>query len=136
MIRIALIFGACLAFAGCQSESKPQEREVKPIIVRFFLESPPNEEGTMLQLPVSRVALKVDAKPVLTEYDITTVNLARLNVGWCLVFQLTPAARRISTGCPWRCRAGGLSLRSTGSQRGRFAWTRWSATGTCRFSPR
>src|SRR6187551_3108825 len=94
MIRVALVLVACLAFAGCQSQSKPEEREVKPIIVRFFLESPPNEEGTVLQLPVSRAVIKVDAKPVLTEYDIATVNLARLNVGWCMVFQLTPAARR------------------------------------------
>jgi hypothetical protein len=86
--------GALMAFAGCQSASQPAEREVKPMIVRFFLESAPGEEGTILQLPVSRVAVKVDPKPVLTEYDITTVNLARLDVGWCLVFQLTPAARR------------------------------------------
>ena len=40
------------------------------------------------------MALKVDPKPVLTEYDIAGVNLARLDVGWCLVFQLTPTARR------------------------------------------
>lgn len=94
MIRLALILGAVLALAGCQSSSKPEEREVKPVIVRFFLESGPNENGSTLQLPVSRVALKVDPKPVLTEYDIAGVNLARLDVGWCLVFQLTPSARR------------------------------------------
>jgi hypothetical protein len=94
MIRIALILGVFLAWAGCQSQSKPEEREVKPIIVRFFLENAPGEEGATLQLPISRVAVAVNPKPVLTEYDIATVNLARLDVGWCLVFQLTPAARR------------------------------------------
>jgi hypothetical protein len=95
MIRVAVIMCALLAFAGCQSESsKPLEREVKPMIARFFLENGPGEAGTTLQLPVSRVAIDVNSKPVLTEYDIAGVNLARVDVGWCLAFQLTPAARR------------------------------------------
>jgi len=94
MIRAGLLLCALLALAGCSSEPKPEKREVKPVIVRFFLESGPAEEGTILHLPVSRVAIKVNPKPVLTEYDITSVNLARLDLGWCLVFKLTPAARR------------------------------------------
>jgi len=94
MIRASLLFCALLAFAGCQSGDKPLEREVKPMIARFFLESGPGESGTALQLPVSRVVINVNPKPILTEYDIAGVNLARVDIGWCLAFQLTPAARR------------------------------------------
>lgn len=94
MIRASLMLCALLALVGCSSGSKPQEREVKPVIARFFLEARPGEEATTLTLPISRVAVNVNPKPVLTEYDLTSVNLARLDLGWCLVFKLTPAARR------------------------------------------
>lgn len=94
MIRAGLMLCAWLALVGCSSNPAPQGREVKPVIARFYLEARPGEEVTTFHLPVSHVAINVNPKPVLSEYDVATVNLARLDLGWCLVFQLTPAARR------------------------------------------
>jgi hypothetical protein len=94
MIRAGVLLCALLTLVGCSSTSKPEEREVKPVIVRFFLQALPGEDAVTLTLPVTRAAVNVNPKPVLTEYDITTVSLARVERGWCLVFKLTLAAQR------------------------------------------
>ena len=45
-------------------------------------------------LPQSRVSLTVNPKPVLTEGDIVLVELVQVDLGRCLMFQLSPAATR------------------------------------------
>jgi hypothetical protein len=92
MIRVVLIIGALLAFAGCQST--PKEPEVKPMVARFFLEARPGEAGATVQLPVSRLNISVNPKPVLLETDIASAEVTKVNLGWCLMFRLTPAAVR------------------------------------------
>jgi len=100
MIRLILILGGFLVLTGCQSG--PAEPKVQPLIARFFLEAHPGEPAAMLQLPVSKLKLNVNPKPVLTEYDIAGVQVAKVDLGWCLLFHLTPAATkdfyRLSTG--------------------------------------
>jgi hypothetical protein len=92
MIRLILILGGLLALTGCQSG--PAEPKVQPLIARFFLEAHPNEAAATLQLPVSKVKINVNPKPVLVEYDIANVGVAKVDLGWCLLFHLTPAATR------------------------------------------
>lgn len=78
-----------LALAGCQS--------APPAVVseraRFLLESE-SDQAVLVILPQSGVQLAVLPKPVFTEYDIVQVEIARIELGDCLVFQLTPAAAR------------------------------------------
>ena len=64
------------------------------MIARFYLESRPGEEGAVLQLPVSRLNINVNPKPVVVETDIATAELVQVKLGWCLVFRLTPPAVR------------------------------------------
>lgn len=88
----ALLGLACLAVvAGCQSSSKP--RDFKPVSLRFFLESS-SGDGTPVSLPKSGVNLVVNPKPVITEGDVVNVELVKVELGQCLLFQLTPVATR------------------------------------------
>ena len=87
-----LLVGGLFAFAGCQST--PAQPEVKPLIARFFLESRPGEVGATVQLPVSHVRINVNPQPVMAESDITTAEVTKVNLGWCLMFRFTPAATR------------------------------------------
>jgi len=78
--------------AGCQSLStKPVG--VAPVVVRFHLETLP-EMSEAVQLPQSGVGLNVAPKPVFNEYDIGNAEVARVEMGPCLLVQLTPAAIR------------------------------------------
>lgn len=92
MIRLILILGSVLALAGCQSGNN--QPKVEPLIARFFLEAGPRETAATLQLPVSKVKINVNPKPVLVEYDFADVGVAKVDLGWCLLFRLTPAATR------------------------------------------
>lgn len=94
MIRPGLLL-ACLAallLSGCETtKSTPMDQ---PLVARFFLETRAGAPGLGVQLPVSRVTLNVSPKPVLVEYDIANVTYAKVDLGWCLYFQFTPAAAR------------------------------------------
>jgi len=79
-----------LALAGCHSAPPPH---FTPEVARFFLESA-DGQGELVTLPMSGVQILVQPKPVLTEYDIVNVELARVELGKCVMFQLTPAAAR------------------------------------------
>ncbi len=85
---VLLLLG--LTLAGCQS-APPQ---IEPVVARFYLEARPGEAGTPVELPVSKVRIAVNPKPVLVEYDIANVELAKVDLGWCLLFRMTPAAAR------------------------------------------
>jgi len=84
---------ALLFTAGCQSA--PRSELDEPLVARFFLEARPGTPGLTVQLPVSKVLLDVNPKPVLTEYDIANVEFGKTtDLGWCLNFQFTTAAAR------------------------------------------
>ncbi|MEO6875374.1 MAG: hypothetical protein ABI222_11205 [Opitutaceae bacterium] len=83
---------ACLGLvlAGCQSAPP---RPVRTERARFLLESP--EAGAeLITLPQSGVQISVQPKPVFTEFDIVNVEIAQVDMGMCLMFQLTPTASK------------------------------------------
>ncbi len=93
-LRLLLLLAAPLPVlfpAGCQS-AKPLEKP--PLIARLFLEVRPGEPGVPLQLPVSKVSIVVGAKPVFVEYDVRNAEVARVDLGHCLLLQFSPAAVR------------------------------------------
>lgn len=83
--------GVVALLAGCSSAPKP--RDYTPIAVRFHLESA-SGDGAPAMLPQSRLSLVLNPKPVLTEGDVVNVDLVQVDLGRCLLFQLTPAASR------------------------------------------
>jgi hypothetical protein len=88
--RLFLV-GVVCATTGCQSASKP--KGYKPMSVRFFLEAG-SGEGTAVTLPQSGVRVTCNSKPVITEGDITNVELVQVDLGKAIMFQLTPTASR------------------------------------------
>ena len=84
----AVIF--LLALTGCGTTPR---RDFTPVIARFFLESTDAQSG-FATLPQSGVRIAVAVKPVITEFDFVNVQVARVELGQCLMFQLTPAAAR------------------------------------------
>jgi hypothetical protein len=88
--RVFLVGVVCAAI-GCQSASKP--KDYKPTSARFFLEAG-SGEGTAVTLPLSGVRVTVNSKPVITEGDITDVQLVQVELGKAIMFQLTPTASR------------------------------------------
>jgi hypothetical protein len=94
MMRLwgAICAGSLLAGAlGCQSAAVP--RDYTAMSTRFFLEAA-NADGTPVMLPQSGVRLSVNSKPVITEGDIVNVELVQVDLGKCLLIQLTPSATR------------------------------------------
>jgi len=89
---IRLLVAALLLFAGgCASPSG--SKPTADTLPRFHLESPPGQ-GTPATLPRSQVGVMVNPKPVITEGDVVNVELVQVELGRCLMFQLTPAAAR------------------------------------------
>lgn len=93
MTRLALlaIFAGMLWCGGCQSASAP--KDYTPTSARFFLESG-SGDGTPVMLPQSGVRVTLNSKPVITEGDIVNVELVQVDLGKCLLVQLTPTATR------------------------------------------
>lgn len=87
-----LILFALLALTACQQSPKALPHE--PLVARLFLETRPGEAGITIRLPVSGVAVNVAAKPVLVEYDLRNAETARVDLGACLLLQVSPAAAR------------------------------------------
>jgi hypothetical protein len=88
---MALLCGL-FVLSGCQTpEPSPLDQ---PLVARFFMEVRPGTAGVSVQLPVSKVMLNINPKPVLVEYDIANVEFAKVDLGWCLYFQFTNAAAR------------------------------------------
>jgi hypothetical protein len=88
---LVLVVGVVCATMGCQSASKP--KDYKPTWARFFLEAG-SGEGTTITLPESGVRVTCNSKPVITEGDITNVELVQVDLGKAIMFQLTPTASR------------------------------------------
>lgn len=77
--------------AGCATRETRSNHA--PTWARFFLESA-GEAGTPVVLPQSGVRVVANPSPVITEADIVNVELVQVDLGKCLLFQLTPAAAR------------------------------------------
>lgn len=80
-----------LLLSGCATPVQPGSSAGR--VARFFLESG-DGEGEAAVLPSSGVALRLNPKPVITESDITGVDVAEVDLGRCVLFQLAPAAAR------------------------------------------
>jgi hypothetical protein len=89
-IRPLRAFAGLVLLAGCQTAKPPRDFTVTA--PRFFLEA--TADGTPLTLPRSDVRVAVNPQPVLTEGDILDVELVQVDLGKCLLFQLTPSAAR------------------------------------------
>lgn len=91
--RLVALLASCLALllGGCASSAAP--KDYKPTFARFFLESS-SGDGTPITLPKSSVRIAVNSKPVITEGDITNVEIVQVDLGKCLFFQLSPTATR------------------------------------------
>jgi hypothetical protein len=79
-----------LVLAACHSVPPPVVTTER---ARFYLEST-DGATELLTLPQSGVQISVMPKPVFTEYDLASVDLAQAELGQCLAFQFTPAAAR------------------------------------------
>lgn len=86
---VSLFFFALLS-AGCQTTEK---KDYIPTLARFFLEEA-DVRAVSVSLPQSGVRVAIGPKPVFTEGDVVNVELAQVELGKCLMFQLTPAAAR------------------------------------------
>lgn len=90
---IALL--TCLGLAACSSPAgKSAQSPAPPLVARFFLEAKAGEPGVTVMLPQSGVTLVVSPKPVVVEYDIVNAEVAQVELGRCLLVQLSPAATR------------------------------------------
>lgn len=78
--------------SGCQS-TQPATSD-GTVWARFHLESAPDVGGLPLALPQSGSRIAVNPKPVITEGDVVNVELVQVDLGKCLMFQLTPSAAR------------------------------------------
>lgn len=83
-------FASLLAW-GCQTAA--EKSAAQGPWARFYIESS-NPAAVQAVLPLSEVQLKVGPKPVLTEFDIVNVEIAKVDLGRCLLFQVNPAAAR------------------------------------------
>ncbi len=92
-LRVLLLAAPLLILvpAGCQSA---KHLEGPPLVARLFLEVQPGEPGVPVQLPVSKVSIVVGAKPVFVEYDLRNAEVARVDLGRCLLLRFSPAAAR------------------------------------------
>ncbi|MEZ5278276.1 MAG: hypothetical protein R3F07_17980 [Opitutaceae bacterium] len=85
-----ILAGMLVGVAGCATTP-----DYEPKVTRVFVEANPLEGySQVLVLPLSKVSIPIDPKPVLSELDIVGVDLVRVDLGLCLDFRLTPAAGR------------------------------------------
>lgn len=85
----ALCFGLILLTA-CQQA--PKHSPYKPLVARLHLETRSGEGGVPVRLPLSGVTIRVGTKPVLVESDLRGAEVARVELGACLLLQVAPAA--------------------------------------------
>lgn len=92
--RLAPLLGfAVLLLAACQLSSPPPTVSA-PLIARFYLEAIADEAAVTMNLPQSGTSLRISPKPVFSEYDIAGAEVARVELGLCVLVKLTPAAAR------------------------------------------
>ena len=86
-----VLFFLAASLTGCRTVDSTEA--VSQVVPRFFLESS-DPRAMTIRLPQSGVQVAISPKPVFTEHDLTGVDLAQVELGKCLLFQLTPAAGR------------------------------------------
>jgi hypothetical protein len=64
------------------------------VIARFLIEADATQTAIQVTLPLSGVAIRVAPKPVITEFDITSVAEAQVDLGRCVLFRLSNSAAR------------------------------------------
>lgn len=90
-VAAALLLVA-LSFGGCQSTP---EEDYEPVIAEFYVEVPPQVSGaTTAQLPRSGVQIVISPRPVLGEADLRNVELVKVDLGLCLLFEFVPDSAR------------------------------------------
>lgn len=89
-MRLFLAIAAMACVAGCATQPA---RPAATAVARFFLETP-RGEGAQAKLPRSEVTIAIQPKPVITEFDLANVEIAEVELGRCLLFQLTPEGSR------------------------------------------
>ena len=94
IVFLGLAVVAAAWLTGCQSAAPMAPTDYQPLVARFYLETAPTEAGLTVQLPSSGVTINVAPKPVFVEYDIINAEEAQVDLGRCLLLQLTPAAAR------------------------------------------
>lgn len=87
----AIVLVGIIALTGCQTSKPPTD--YKPTWARLFLESG-SGDGTPVTLPQSGVHLALNSKPVITEGDIVDADMVQVDLGKCLLLQLSPTATR------------------------------------------
>ena len=90
-LRAAAALLCTLVLVACATTGAGEK--FTPTLARVFLESA-DGAGMEMVLPQSGVHLIVNVQPVLTEGDIANVEVAQVDLGKCLMFQLTPSAAR------------------------------------------
>ena len=88
LLAFSVIVGAALT--GCTTS--PAAGKSSPL-ARFFLEAQ-GSVGERTILPQSETEISIARKPVLTEFDLVSVEIAQVELGKCLQFRFTPAASR------------------------------------------
>lgn len=91
--RLFCLLFAAVMLGGCQSAPANQPAPA-PLVARLYLETKPEEAGVPVQLPQSGVVIRIAPKPVFVEYDLANAEIAQVELGRCLLLQLTPAAAR------------------------------------------
>ena len=86
----AIMAVTALGFSGCQSKGPT---DFSPTHARLFLEST-DGRGPTKTLPKSGVVISIGTKAMITEVDIVNAEVAQVDLGRCLMLQLTPAATR------------------------------------------
>ena len=85
------LLGLLLLGAGCQT--RPDESQYTAV-ARFLIEADSAKGALQVVLPMSGVSVRVAPKPVITEFDIRRVVEAEVEMGRCVLFQLSSAASR------------------------------------------
>lgn len=94
MMQLIVACGCVIAWAvggaGC---STPAPQDYTPTQARLFLESTDGRAPTV-KLPRSGVVIAVSSKAVVTEADIVNAEVVQVDLGRCLMLQVTPSAAR------------------------------------------
>ncbi len=65
-----------------------------PLVVRIFLEAHDSESGLSIRLPLTGTVLSVREKAVFSETDIVNAEVVQVDLGKCLLLQLSSSAAR------------------------------------------
>ena len=89
---LGIVGMALLLAVGCGTTTRPS-RDFVRTQARLFLEST-DGDAPMVRLPRSGVAIAVSPKAVITEGDIVNAEVVQVDLGRCLMLEVTPAASR------------------------------------------